>query len=255
VKSPPWRGFHGLRWLFVWLLASDGGRDGLADEFEDLALDGCGRGDEVEAGVLSGAVDVQPVAGQGPEVVEQGAEAVGGLPAGCGAPGRLGLRGGGAGCGCDGVGRFGPVFVGKGQRCPGFAQVPGQVGGEHADEDVRPYPGFGVVVDRAQLQIDRFDRAEVAFDVGQGLVGRHDLAGVHPGCVDGGADDVDPVQGRFGGDLFLVAGEGEGSLRDGESVLFHLVSADDFAGTEPDLPGVFDAPGVSGGGDFPAPRR
>lgn len=117
--------------------------------------------------------------------------------------GCLGLRGGGAGAGCDGVGRFGAVFVGKGQRCPGFAEVPGQVGGEHADEHVGPYPVFGVVVDRAQLQIDRFDRAEVAFDVGQELVGRHDLAGVHPGCVD----DVDPVQGRF--DLFGVAGEGE----------------------------------------------
>lgn len=118
-----------------------------------------------------------------------------------------------------------------------------------------PYPGFGVVVDRAELQVDGFDRAEVAFDVCQGLVGRHDLAGVHPGCVDGAADDVDPVQGRFSGDLFGVAGEGEGSLVDGEPVvLFHLVFADDFAGAEPDRPGVGDFRQfrVGGGEQFPA---
>ena len=84
-----------------------------------------------------------------------------------------------------------------------------QVGSKHADEHMGPDPGLGPVVDRAQVQVDALDRAEVSFDPGQRLVGRHDLCGIHLLGADGGADDVDPVQGRFGGDLVLVAGERE----------------------------------------------
>ncbi len=64
----------------------------------------------------------------------------------------------------DGVGGVGPVLVGEGQWLPGLAQVPDEVGGEHADEHVRPHPGLGVVVDRPQVQVDAFQGAEVPFD-------------------------------------------------------------------------------------------
>ena len=56
-------------------------------------------------------------------------------------PGGFGVSGGGAAGGGDGVVPLGWVFVGVGQRCPGFAQVPGQVTGEHADQHV----GFDAV--------------------------------------------------------------------------------------------------------------
>src|SRR5665647_473894 len=74
---------------------------------------------------------------------------------------------------------------------------------------VGPDPGFGVVVDGAQVQVDGLHGAEVAFDPGQTLVGGHDLGRVHLLGGHGGTDDVDPVQGRLGGDLVVVAGEGE----------------------------------------------
>src|SRR5665811_2474391 len=72
-----------------------------------------------------------------------------------------------------------------------------------------PDPVLGPVVDGAQVQVDALDGAEVAFDAGQTLVGGHHLARVHLLGAVGGADDIQPVQGRLGGDLVLVAGEGE----------------------------------------------
>src|ERR1035437_7120164 len=114
--------------------------------------------------------------------------------------------------------------------------VPHEGGGEHADEHVGPDPGFGVVVDGAQVQVDGLQGAEVAFDPGQTLVGGHPLARVHLLGTDGGADDIQPVQGRFGGDLVLVAGEGERVVGDGQGVVLgHLVPADDLPNPDPDL--------------------
>ena len=63
-------------------------------------------------------------------------------------------------------------------------------------------PGLGEVADRAQVQVDGFDGPEVSFDGGQRLVGPDDLRGVHLRAGDGGAVDVDPVQGRLGVDGF-----------------------------------------------------
>ena len=39
----------------------------------------------------------------------------------------------------------------------------------------------GAVADRAQVQVDGLEAAEVAFDVGQVLVGAHDGGGVEAG--------------------------------------------------------------------------
>src|SRR5664280_2602700 len=114
-----------------------------------------------------------------------------------------------------------------------------------------PDPVLGPVVDGAQVQVDALDGAEVAFDPGQGLVGGHDFGRVHLLGTDGGADDVDPVQGRLGGDLVLVAGEGELVVGDVQPVVLgHLVPADDLPDPDPDLPGVGQAPRGHGGGDL-----
>ena len=67
---------------------------------------------------------------------------------------------GATGGSCSGGG----VFVGECQRRPGLAQVPDEVGGEEADQDVCADPVVEVVVDGAQVQVDGFEGAEVAFD-------------------------------------------------------------------------------------------
>src|SRR5674476_44696 len=119
-----------------------------------------------------------------------------------------------------------------------------QVGGDHADEHVGPDPGFGVVVDGAQVQVDGLQGAEVAFHPGQRLVGGHHLGRVHLLGGHGGTDDVDPVQGRLGGDLVLVTGEGELVVLDVQDVVLgHLVPADDLPDPDPDLAGTSQAPG------------
>src|SRR5665647_1427224 len=114
-----------------------------------------------------------------------------------------------------------------------------------------PDPVLGPVVDRAQVQVDALDGAEVAFDAGQTLVGGDNLGRVHLLGADGGADDVQPVHGRLGSDLVLVAGEGERVFGDGQGVVLgHLVPADDFADPDPDLPGPVQAPRIHSGGDL-----
>jgi hypothetical protein len=42
-------------------------------------------------------------------------------------------------------------------------QVPGEVGGEHADQDVAADPVLEPVMDGAQVQVIGFQRPEVAF--------------------------------------------------------------------------------------------
>ena len=62
-----------------------------------------------------------------------------------------------------------------------------------------------------------------------------------PACVqgvggDGGADDVDAVQGGLGVDLAGSAGDGQGGVGDGDLEVFgHLVGVDDLADSEADL--------------------
>src|SRR5665811_563576 len=129
--------------------------------------------------------------------------------------------------------------------------MPGQVGGEHADEHVGPDPGLGPVVDRAQVQVDGFEGSEVSFDPGQTLVGGDNLGRVHLLGTDGGADDVEPVQGRLGSDLVLVTGEGECGFGDVQDVVLgHLVPADDLPDPDPDLASTAQPPRVHGGDDL-----
>lgn len=89
------------------------------------------------------------VAGQGGHVFEQTREAVQGLAGVVGVPTGLALGVGGSGGWGDGVvpGRW--LFIGVGQLGQRMAQVPGQVAGQHADQQVGADPVGPVVVDRA----------------------------------------------------------------------------------------------------------
>jgi hypothetical protein len=67
------------------------------------------------------------------------------------------------------------VLVFEEQGRPGGAQVPGEVVGEHAEQDVRADAGFEVVVDRADLEFGAFERFERALGLLEALVGAHDI--------------------------------------------------------------------------------
>src|SRR5262249_57895535 len=109
----------------------------------------------------------------------------------------------------DRAGRGGRVLVGEGQRGPGLAQVPAEVAGEHADQHVGLDAFLQAVEDRPQVQVVSLDRAEVPLDVPEVLVGGHHSGRVQLVFGDGGADHADAVQGGFGVDLRLPAGDGE----------------------------------------------
>ena len=109
--------------------------------------------------VAAGAGEPDLVAGQGGQVGEQAAEAAVGAAGAVALAGGLGLGGGRAAGGGDRVAWRGRVLVGEGQRRPGLAQVPGQVGGEHADQHVGLDAFFEPVEDRAQVQVVGLDVA------------------------------------------------------------------------------------------------
>src|SRR6185312_11942369 len=160
----------------------------------------------------------------------------------------LGVRG--AAGGGDRVVPGGRVLVGEGQRRPCLAQVPGQVAGEHADQHVRFDAFFEPVEHRPQVQVVGLHRPEVALDVPEVFVGGHHAGRAEFGGRDGGADDVDPVEGGFVGDLRLAAGDGQAVIGDGDvEVLTGLVLADHLAGLDPDLRGAAQPPGGHSAGD------
>jgi len=91
---------------------------------------------------------------------------------GTGLAGGFGASAGGAAGRGDRVAAFGRLLVGEGQGCPGAAQVPGEVGGEHADQHVPADPVFEPVVDRPQVQVISFEGPEIgAFLPSEVLVG------------------------------------------------------------------------------------
>ena len=85
--------------------------------------------------------------------------------------GGFGASAGGAAGRGDRVAAFGRLLVGEGQGCPGVAQVPGEAGGEHADQHVPADPVFEPVVDRPQVQVISFEGPEIAFLPREVLVG------------------------------------------------------------------------------------
>ena len=77
---------------------------------------------------------------------------------------------------------------------------------------------------------------EHSLDLGEGLVGGHDVTGVEGVWRQACADDVDPIEGGLGGDLVLVAAKAERVVCDVEDeALGHLVVIDHLADPQPDL--------------------
>jgi hypothetical protein len=88
--------------------------------------------------------------------------------------------------------------------------------GEHAEKDVRPYPAGQPMVDGADVEVDRLERAEGALDVGEALVGEDRCAGIERLGRRRGAQDVEAVERRLAGDRRVVADEAERFLGDGQ---------------------------------------
>ncbi len=60
------------------------------------------------------------------------------------------------------------------------------------------FSGFDAVVDGAQVQVDGFEAAEVAFGPGEVLVGPDHRVGAEFSGCGGGTQDVDAVEGGLG---------------------------------------------------------
>jgi hypothetical protein len=67
------------------------------------------------------------------------------------------------------------ILIREQQLAPDFEHVPLHIAGEHAQEDVDAHAILQPMVDRADLQIHRFERAEGVLDLCEGLVAAHDL--------------------------------------------------------------------------------
>ena len=95
------------------------------------------------------------------------------------------------------------ILVGEEQWAPRLAHVPLGVVGERAQEDVCPHPILQPVVDRADLQIDRFHGAKRPLHLGEPLVAAHHFGGVHSLRGKRCANDIQPVEGGFRRHRFL----------------------------------------------------
>ena len=184
----------------------------VGDQFERVGLELGGWGELVEGRVAAG--DADGVAGVGCELGEQAAAAVAGLAGGwlfgCWA---LRCGGGGAAGFGDGVGLVGGCSSLKRSGAQAWREVPGEVVGEHAEEDVCADAVFEAVADRADLELWAFDRFERALDLFELFVGAHDVGGRELVGGDAGAQDVEAVEGASCGDLLGVCGRSEASCR------------------------------------------
>src|SRR6476620_2609781 len=97
---------------------------------------------------------------------------------------------------------------------------------------------------------------EVPLDAGEVLVGGDHGGGVELIGGDGGAQDVEPVQGGFLIDPGLVAGDGQAGVGDGAGeVLGGLGLADPLAGLASGRPGAAEPAGGYPGAEWGAPLR
>ena len=168
------------------------------------------------------------VEGESGEVGEEGGEAVDGEAVGgfsgaglvgCGFGDAGGFDGGGAG-GAGG----GSVVVLEEEGGEPLSQVPLEVVGEHAEEDVGADVVGGMDEDGADLE-GALDGAEGALDAGEALVCLDGGVGPEGVGVEAGADDIDAVELGFGGDAVLAAGPGEPVVGDVDAeVLFDLLA-------------------------------
>src|ERR1017187_10816386 len=123
----------------------------------------------------------------------------------------------------DRVGGGGDVLVGEGELGECLAQVPGEVGGEHADQHVAADVSFEVVAGGPQAGVVGLGDAEVPPGVFEVLAGGDGTGGIEGLGIDAGADHVYPVVGGLGGDLLLVAPVSEaGAVMSGMNCLATL---------------------------------
>ena len=109
---------------------------------------------------------------------------------------------------------FGRVLVGivVEHRLEAGAHLPFDVVGEHAQEDVGADAVGEPMVDRPDLEIDGLQAAEGALD--EPATCRRAPSGIIEGVGgQAGADHVDAVERRLGGDRVRLAGEAEAGRR------------------------------------------
>src|SRR5262245_28231152 len=92
------------------------------------------------------------------------------------------------------------------------------------------------MVDGPYLEIHRLERTKRPLDSAQCLVVAHGIGAVHRALGDTRTNDIDAIEGCFGGDFLLPQRELEFCLRNSElEVLGDLVLVDDFSNPHPDL--------------------
>ena len=122
------------------------------------------------------------------------------------------------------------VLVGKEQFAPGLLQMPFDIVGEHAEEDVGADSVAQTVMDGADLEVDGLQGAEGALDLREGFVVAHAACAIETFRCDRGADDGDAIEGRLRGNGVFLAGKGHARVSDRQThVLGHLVAIHDAA--------------------------
>ena len=115
-------------------------------------------------------------------------------------------------------------FVCEEEQLPGFSQMPLHVISQHGEEDMGLHAALKPVADRADLKVHALERAEGAFHFGQAFVIQDGCFGAHAGLGGGRANDIEAIQGRFGGGALFIDAEGERGILDIEiEVLADLV--------------------------------
>lgn len=127
------------------------------------------------------------------------------------------------------------ILIVEDERHPGRLEVPDDVLGEHADEEVGADALLEPVVDGTNQEVHALEGPERALHMLQRLVGPRDIGVVEFGLAQRCTDDVDPVHLGFCSDGGLVHLEREVRVRDVENdVLGHVVLVDHLADPHPD---------------------
>src|SRR5512132_1397462 len=81
--------------------------------------------------------------------------------------------------------------------------------------------------DRADIEVDGLQRTEGALDLSQALIRAHGGAGIEGLGRHGGAQDIEAVERRLGGDAGVIAGKRKIVVADGDAeVLGDLAAAE-----------------------------
>jgi len=118
-------------------------------------------------------------------------------------------------------------------------QMPLDMVGEHAEEDMSPHPVRGPMPDRPDVQIDALQGSERPFDVREILVGLNRLCGVQMLGRHAGSDHIDAIQPRLCRDLIEPSMPREMTVADRDDEVFgHLSFVEDRADRQANLGSV-----------------